>query len=122
MDNKSIIKQLEKALEKEDKELRLRVEVLVDMMKEYTFTPQIIPPTPVPEWPRVPQPTVTYESDTVSNTVSDTVRSTNSDEVGQSVLDAKKKPIRQVNPGSIKGSGGIVSNGEQIIYSKPKGL
>lgn len=116
MDNKSIIKQLEKALEKEDKELRLRVEVLVDMMKEYTFTPQIIPPTPAPEWPRVPQPTVTYE------TIDEPIKSTNSDEVGQSVLDAKKKPIRQVNPGSIKGSGGIVSNGEQIIYSKPKGL
>lgn len=109
MDNKSIIKQLEKALEKEDKELRLRVEVLVDMMKEYTFVPQIIPPTPAPEWPKVPQPTVTYESDTVSDTV------------GQSVSEAKKKPIREGNPGSVRGSGGIVSNGEQITYSRPKG-
>ena len=109
MDNKSIIKQLEKALEKEDKELRLRVEVLVDMMKEYTYVPQIIPPTPTPEWPRVPQPTVTYDSDTVSDTV------------GQSVSEAKKKPIRESNPGNVRGSGGIVSNGEQITYSRPKG-
>lgn len=104
MDNKSIIKQLEKALEKEDKELRLRVEVLVDMMKEYTFTPPIIQPSVQP-FPQVPQPTVAYESEGVA----------------QSVIEAKKKPIKEGNPTSVRGAGGIVSNGEQITYSRPKG-
>ena len=115
MDSKSIIKQLEKALEKDDKELRLRVEVLVDMIKEsQPISPNIPPISPlsppnVPQWPRVPEPTVTYESDTVSDTV------------GQSVAEAKKKPIKEGNPGNVRGSGGIVSNGEQITYSRPKG-
>ena len=108
MDSKSIIKQLEKALEKDDKELRLRVEVLVDMIKESQPISPNIPPIS-PQYPTIPQPTVTYESDTVSDTV------------GQSVSEAKKKPIKEGNPGSVRGSGGIVSNGEQITYSRPKG-
>lgn len=60
MNNQTIIKQLEKALEcKELKEMKMRVEVLVDILKESgpTFIParqQPTPqPTPQPQQPRV---------------------------------------------------------------------
>ena len=44
----TIIRQLEKALEcKDDKELRLRVEVLLDMIKEQQPQPMYIPQQPV---------------------------------------------------------------------------
>lgn len=64
MNTDAIIKQLEKALnKKDDKELRLRVEVLVDILKESNvpvFRPQ--PATPQPTYfdtnQKVPQPTV----------------------------------------------------------------
>lgn len=45
----TIIRQLEKALEcKDDKELRLRVEVLLDMIKEQQPAPYIPQPMPQP--------------------------------------------------------------------------
>lgn len=52
--NGMVIKQLEKALEcKDDKELRLRVEVLLDILKEQPerpFVPSQQPTTPPPIW------------------------------------------------------------------------
>lgn len=51
MNTEAIIKMLEKALsKKDDKELRLRVEVLVEMLKETKPT--------TPTFPVIPQPTV----------------------------------------------------------------
>lgn len=101
MDNSSIIKQLEKALEKEDKELRLRIEVLVDMLKEYTFTP-VTPLQPYYETlQEIPRPTVTME------------------DVSQSVIEAKKNPPREIKDTAPKGAGSIISNGEQITYTRP---
>jgi hypothetical protein len=53
--NQVIINQLEKALKcKDDKELRLRVEVLLDMLKEETPRPTYIPVSQP-----IPNPTVT---------------------------------------------------------------
>lgn len=89
----TIIKQLEKALEcKDDKELRLRVEVLVDMIKDQA-PPQVIPQP-------MPQPIQTTYDDKLLNppTVS-----------GQSGT-------------RVNGSGSISSiNSEQIQYKRPKG-
>ena len=50
--NGMVIKQLEKALEcKDDKELRLRVEVLLDILKEQPERPIIpTPSTPIPNY------------------------------------------------------------------------
>lgn len=52
--NGMVIKQLEKALEcKDDKELRLRVEVLLDILKEQPerpFVPSQQPTIPLPIW------------------------------------------------------------------------
>ena len=92
MNTDAIIKQLEKALnKKDDKELRLRVEVLVDILKESNmpvFRPQ--PATPQPTYfdtnQKVPQPTVT----------------------------AKQPRIN--GPGAITSA-----NSEQINYKRPKG-
>lgn len=51
--NGMVIKQLEKALEcKDDKELRLRVEVLLDILKEQS---PIIPQAPQALSPNIPQ-------------------------------------------------------------------
>lgn len=87
----TIITQLEKALKsKDDKELRLRVEVLLDMLKDQqrpiTVTPTVAP-TPQPTYYEVPpKPTVSG----------------------------------QASP-KVNGAGAIVSNGEQINYTRPKG-
>lgn len=85
----SIIKQLEKALECKDDELRIRIEVLVDMLKEADI------PVARPVAPTLPtyynnQPTLDMNKVTVSN-----------------------------NPPKIKGPGAIISNGEQINYRRP---
>lgn len=93
MNTDAIIKQLEKALnKKDDKELRLRVEVLVDILKEskpLIPTPMSVPNQPIlPRFDNtpVPQPTVT-----------------------------SKQP-------RINGPGAITSaNSEQINYKRPKG-
>lgn len=99
MNTDAIIKQLEKALnKKDDKELRLRVEVLVDILKESkdvvrtpVSLPSQYPMAPLPTYyttdpPKVPQPTAT-----------------------------SKQP-------RINGPGAITSmNSEQINYKRPKG-
>lgn len=87
----SVIKQLEKALECKDEELRIRIEVLVDMLKESDI------PVARPVAPTLPtyynnQPTLDMNKVTVSN-----------------------------NPPKIKGPGAIISNGEQINYTRPAG-
>ena len=93
MKSDAIIKQLEKALnKKDDKELRLRVEVLVDILKESNvpvFRPQ----------PTVPQPTYF---------------DTNSPKVAQPTVTAKQPKIN--GPGAITSA-----NSEQITYKRPKG-
>lgn len=86
-----IVSQLEKALASEDdKELRLRIEVLLDIVKEQQ-RPITVTPTVAP----TPQPTY-YE--------------------------APPKPTvnGQASP-KVNGAGAIVSNGEQINYTRPKG-
>ena len=53
----AVINQLEKALKaKDDKELRLRVEVLLDFLKSGTF--QNIPTPPLDVFPKIPPATV----------------------------------------------------------------
>lgn len=82
MYNNTVIAQLEKALKcKDDKELRLRVEVLVDILKDQQ-------PRPIPQPAQSSQP----------------------------VSSALPQQTPQVN-----GAGAIVSNGEQINYTRPKG-
>lgn len=97
MNTDAIIKQLEKALsKKDDKELRLRVEVLVDMLKE--SRPLIPTPMSVPTQPATPlQP---YYDNTPT-----------------------LKPPYEVTSSSnkINGAGPIVGGGEQITYKRPKG-
>lgn len=87
----SIIKQLEKALECKDEELRIRVEVLVDMLKESNTAPI---PASRPTLPTYynNQPTLGPNKITVSN-----------------------------NPPKINAPGAIISNGEQINYTRPAG-
>lgn len=96
MNTDAIIKQLEKALaKKDDKELRLRVEVLVDMLKETRPTPL---PVLTPAQPATPlQP---YYDNTPT-----------------------LKPPYEVTSQSnkINGAGPIVGGGEQITYRRPKG-
>lgn len=88
MYNNTVIAQLEKALKcKDDKELRLRVEVLVDILKDQQRP--VITPTVTP----APQPTY---------------------------YDANKITVETKQP-KINGAGAIVSNGEQINYTRPKG-
>ena len=89
----TIIKQLEKALDcKDDKELRLRVEVLLDMIKEQQPAPYIPQPMPQPiqttyDEKLLTPPTVTGSSGT-----------------------------------RVNGAGSISSvNSEQITYKRPKG-
>lgn len=98
MDKDAIIKQLKKALEKDDTELRLRIEVLVDMMKDYTYNPRPFIPASQPLSP-IPPATV-YDAP------------------------SEKKPYKITGKSSNKvaGSGSIVSaNSEQINYTRPKG-
>lgn len=95
MNNQTIIKHLEKALAcKESKELRLRIEVLLDMLKEEPARPTFIPAqpaTPLPTYfetdaPKITPPTVTSQQP------------------------------------RINGAGAITSaNSEQITYKRPKG-
>ena len=78
---KTVIKQLEKALEcEDDKELRLRVEILLDFLKDRN-TPQYEVRQPV----QMPQ------------------------------------PVQPSQP-TPRGAGPIISNGEQINYTRPKGM
>lgn len=92
--NDTTIKQLEKALEcKDDKELRLRVEVLLDFLKDQQSR------TFVPQTPQIAQPTYF---------------DTNSPKVAQPTVSTKQP--------KITGAGAISSaNSEQINYTRPKG-
>ena len=96
MNSDAFIKQLKKALDcKDDKELRLRVEVIVDLLEE---TGMVRTPMPAPQpvtFPTIPQPTVDLgPKDTY--TVS-----------GQ-------------KGNKVKGAGSITSmNSEQINYRRP---
>ena len=92
--NNVVITQLEKALKsKDDKELRLRIEVLLDMLKEEPPRPTYIPQ---------PQP------------VQPTYFDTNSPKIAQPTV-SNKQP-------KINGAGSITSaNSEQINYTRPKG-
>lgn len=94
--NGMVIKQLEKALEcKDDKELRLRVEVLLDILKEQPERPVIPSQQPIP-----PSPTW-YE-------------------VGDVPKPAAK--ITGKKNGQVRGAGSITSfDSEQINYSRPAG-
>lgn len=88
-----IISQLEKALEcDDDKELRLRVEVLLDVIKDQR--PSLITPQTFPQgFPQKPaEITSTY---------------------------FKNEPTLTNNPPKINGPGAIVSTGEQINYKRP---
>lgn len=98
MDKDTIINQLKKALEKDDAELRLRIEVLVDMMKDYTYNPRPFIPasgslSPIP-------PATVYETSPSKQPYKITGKSGN----------------------KVGGSGSIVSaNSEQINYTRPEG-
>lgn len=75
------IRQLEKALEcKDDKELRLRVEVLLDMIKEQqpVFIPQTQPIQPTTY--DIPKPTVTGNSNPKVNGAG-SISSVNSEQI-----------------------------------------
>lgn len=103
METKAIIKQLEKALAcKEDKELRLRIEVLVDMLKDAPSFPRI----DFPSAPSIPQqPLPTYFDNTP-------------------VPQPKVTMIKPKNTGKqkkINGAGAIVDNTEQVTYLRPEG-
>lgn len=92
-----IISQLEKALEcDDDKELRLRVEVLLDVIKDQRPSfPQVTPQTFPQGYPQEPAKiTSTY---------------------------FKNEPTLTNNPPKINGPGAIVSTGEQINYKRPEG-
>ena len=111
METKAIIKQLEKALQcKEDKELRLRIEVLVDMLKE--IPGPLNQPISLPsQSPAVPLPYY-YETDTPKLPVKPTV----------TMSDSKVKMIKPNNTGKqkkINGAGAIIDNTEQITYLRP---
>lgn len=77
MQNTTIIKQLEKALEcKDDKELRLRVEILLDVLKE-SGGPFTTPSVPLPtyyETDNIPKPTIVAEQPKVTGKKSNQVR------------------------------------------------
>ena len=89
-----IISQLEKALEcDDDKELRLRVEVLLDVIKDQR------PSFPAPQtFPQVSPQGLANNSTYFEN-----------------------KPTLTNNPPKINGPGAIVSTGEQINYKRPAG-
>lgn len=85
MNTDAIIKQLEKALkEKDDKTLRLRVEVLVDILKESNvpvFRPQPVAPQPTyfDTNQKVPQPTVTMKQPKING--AGAITSANSEQI-----------------------------------------
>lgn len=111
MDTKTIIKQLEKALEcKEDKEMRLRVEVLVDMLKEIPerIVAPVFPnnPSPINTMPASPLPTYYETDDSITKTVTPDVR----------MIKPKAGKQKQIN-----GAGAIIDNTEQITYLRPEG-
>ena len=91
----TIIKQLEKALEsKDDSELRLRVEVLLDMIKDQ----QPVIPQPMPQ--PIPQPIQTTYDDKL---------------LTPPTVSGSSSP-------RVNGAGSISSiNSEQIQYKRPKG-
>lgn len=93
MDQEAILKQLEKALaKKDDKELRLRVEVLVDILKESK--------------PRFQSPIIPQPSQSLSPTTP--------------ILPREDVPTKS-SP-RVNGVGAISSvNSEQINYKRPKG-
>lgn len=100
--NNAIINQLEKALKcKDDKELRIRIEVLLDMLKEESPRPTYIP-TSQP----ITNPKVTYESEPPK--------------VGGEIPKAYRVPKQMKEP-TVKGTGPIVSNSEQVTYFRPAG-
>lgn len=77
MQNATIIKQLEKALGcKDDKELRLRVEILVDVLKENggQFAAPSVPLPTYYETGNIPKPTVVAEQPKVTGKKSNQVR------------------------------------------------
>ena len=106
MDTKTIIKQLEKALEcKEDKEMRLRVEVLVDMLKE--IPERIVAPVSLPsQSPVSPLPTYYETNDSITKTV---------------IPDVKMIKPKAGKQKKINGAGAIIDNTEQITYLRPEG-
>lgn len=113
METKAIIKQLEKALQcKEDKELRLRIEVLVDMLKE--IPEPLVPPVSLPsiQGPTVPLP-YHYET-TPKLPVKPTV----------TMSESNVQMIKPKNTGKqkkINGAGAIIDNTEQVTYIRPQG-
>lgn len=106
MDNNVVIKQLEKALEcKDDKELRMRIEVLVDILKE---TPRNLPSiSPV-------QPVQPLNIPTTYETFNKPANNYLSSNTGQKITGKKGNQVR--------GAGSITSvDSEQINYQRPKG-
>ena len=111
--NQVIISQLEKALKcKDDKELRLRVEVLVDMLKEAP-EPIKLPvnlPSQSPVQPLQPyfskEPTLEPPYKVTSKT----------GEIPKAYVVPKNMKEPRIN-----GTGPIVSNREQVQYFSPKG-
>ena len=100
MNTEAIIKQLKKALDcKDDKELRLRVEVIVDLLEETSMvrTPMSLPQVQQVSSRVLPDPAVDL-GPKVTYTVS-----------GQ-------------KSNKVRGAGSITStNSEQINYRRPKG-
>lgn len=96
MNTDAIIKQLKKALAcKDDKELRLRVEVIVDLLEETNVVR-----TPMPA-PQTPAPMSVTQLPTIPN--------------GNYTVSGQKG-------NKVKGAGAISSvNSEQINYTRPKG-
>lgn len=99
----TIIKQLDKALEaKDEKELRIRIEVLKDFLEN---SPEPITPTPIPTLPAQPL------KPTFENPTFDT-------------FPGKPTPItsqsKQVRKGGVSRDGVIVG-GDELPYTRPKG-
>lgn len=90
----TIIRQLEKALECEDAELRIRVEVLLDLVKE-----QAQPAFPQPVQPSLPQASFPQPVEKLK-------------------LEPQELPRQSPR---IQGAGAIISNNEQISYKRPEG-
>lgn len=102
MNTETVIKQLRKALEcKDDKELRLRVEVITDMLEESKVVWSTYSSTPTqPVQPLFPRREPTLDDTTYNSGFTVSGSSSN----------------------KVKGSGAISSMGsEQINYRRPKG-